>query len=75
MEDAMLQNIYLLCFLDFTDLLSSSRVVGRKDLSTNRVMPLIVDEDLQGGNVVISISVSRCNNGSECEVMDVVSFV
>lgn len=41
-------SIYLVRFLDLTDLLSSSRVAGRKDLPTNRVVPLIVDEDLQG---------------------------
>lgn len=41
--------MYLVCLLDLTDLLSSSWVAGRKDLPADRVLPLIVDEDLQGG--------------------------
>lgn len=38
--------VYLLCFLDLTDLLSSSWVVESKGLPTHRVLPLIVDENL-----------------------------
>lgn len=40
-------SIYLFCFLDLTDLLSSRWVVDREHLPTNRVLPLIVDENLQ----------------------------
>lgn len=39
--------VYLLRLLDLTDLLSSCRVVDGEDLSANRVLPLIVDENLQ----------------------------
>ena len=40
--------IYLVCLLDLTDQLSTRWVVYRKDFPTNRVLPLIVDENLQG---------------------------
>lgn len=41
--------VYLLCLLDLTDLLSSRWVAGREDLPTDRVLPLIIDENLQEG--------------------------
>jgi hypothetical protein len=46
---------YLLCFLDLTDLLSAGRVVDWEGLSAHRVLPLIVDENLQGEKMQRSV--------------------
>lgn len=58
----MPKGIYLLCLLDLTDLLSSSRVVGGKDLPTYRILPLIVNENLQEEKYSFGILVNKCKH-------------
>lgn len=51
--------VYLVGLLDFTDLLSGRRVARRKHLPTDRVMPLVVDENLQRRNAARKVILTK----------------
>lgn len=51
--------VYLVGLLDFTDLLSGRRVARRKHLPTDRVLPLVVDENLQRKNAARKVILTK----------------
>lgn len=57
--DSFCSKLYLVSLLDLTDLLSSRWVVDGEDLPTHRVVPLIVDENLQTKEKFLE-SIQKC---------------
>lgn len=66
---------YLVRLLHLTDLLSSGRVVCRKHLPADRVLPLVVDENLRDKTQLIVEAIQQTNATQSVYIQEQVSLL